>query len=300
MPMAAALTVAHALIPPHPAPAAAAQLLGADLGKSILYGIALTIPTIILGGIGYGGFMARRLFLAPAAMADIPALQQNGLQKPPAVPVVLLLLLLPVLLIFSATLADLWKMPARGLFDFVGHPFTALLIATLAAMALLGLGRGLGREAVLKLSTESLLPVGTLLVIMGGGGAFKQVIVDSGVGSYAGRLLAASSVSPLLLAFAIAVALRAAQGSATVAIVTAAGIVAPLVKGIQGVRPEVLVLALCCGGTSLSHVNDAGFWLVKEYFGMSVAQTLRTWTVMKTIMSIVGIGLVLLLQRWIG
>jgi H+/gluconate symporter-like permease len=131
---------------------------------------------------------------------------------------------------------------------------------------------------------------------MGGGGAFKQVILDSGVGPYAGKLLAASSISPLVLAYLVALIMRVAQGSATVAIITAAGIVAPLVKNIPGYSPEMIVLALSCGGTFLSHVNDAGFWLVNESFGMTVPQTLRSWSAMKVITSLVGIALVLAAQ----
>jgi H+/gluconate symporter-like permease len=146
------------------------------------------------------------------------------------------------------------------------------------------------------MATESLAPIGTLLLIMGGGGAFKQVIVDSGVGTYAGKLLAGAHISPLVVAYVIAAAMRVAQGSATVAIITAAGIVAPLVKGIPGYRPEMIVLAVCCGGTILSHVNDSGFWMVNQYFGMTVPQTLQTWSAMKVLISVLGIGIVLLAQ----
>ncbi len=155
---------------------------------------------------------------------------------------------------------------------------------------------GNGSDELLEMATQSLAPVGSLLVIMGGGGAFKQVIVDSGVGPYAGSLLASSSVSPLVVAYLIAAALRIAQGSATVAIITAAGIVAPVVKNIPGYTPEMIVLAVCCGGTILSHVNDAGFWLVCQYFGMTVPQTLRSWSTIKIAMSLLGFGLVMAAQ----
>jgi H+/gluconate symporter-like permease len=141
--------------------------------------------------------------------------------------------------------------------------------------------------------------MGSLLVIMGAGGAFKQVIVDSGVGAVAGKLLATSSISPLLVVFLIAMAMRIAQGSATVAIITAAGIVAPIVKGLPGYSPDAIMLALACGGSGFSHVNDSGFWLVNQYFGMTVPQTLRSWTVMKVLASFVGLGIVLAVQAWI-
>ena len=146
------------------------------------------------------------------------------------------------------------------------------------------------------MAAESLAPMGALLCIMGGGGAFKQIIVDSGVGAYLGKLLITSAISPLLVVYLVAAAMRLAQGSATVAIITAAGIVAPIVKGIPGYSPDMLVLALCCGGTAFSHVNDSGFWLVNQYFGMTVPQTLKSWTAMKIVSSVVGLGIVFLFQ----
>jgi H+/gluconate symporter-like permease len=150
------------------------------------------------------------------------------------------------------------------------------------------------------MAAQSLAPMGALLCIMGGGGAFKQVIVDSGVGQYAGHLLMTSSISPLLVAWLIAAALRIAQGSATVAIITAAGIVAPIVKGIPGYSPNMLMLALCCGGSGFSHVSDSGFWLVNQYFGMTVTQTLKSWTAMKVIESLAGLGIVLAIHALLG
>jgi len=297
MPLTAALTITHALVPPHPAPAAAAQLLGADLGRTILYGVAISFPMAIVGGIFYGGWISRRIFVPVPAMAAA-----NGEPKAATVShwLVAGILLLPVLFIFAATITNLAGTPGRTLFGFFGHPFTALLVTTFAAMYFFGMRRGLDRNALTKMATESLAPIGTLLVIMGGGGAFKQVIVDSGVGPYAGQLLAASSISPLVVAYLIAAAMRIAQGSATVAIITAAGIVAPVVKGIPGYSPEAIVMAVCCGGTVLSHVNDAGFWLVNQYFGMTVPQTLKSWSAMKVIISLIGFAVLLAAQAIFG
>jgi len=299
LPIAAALTVTHALVPPHPAPAAAAQLLGADLGKTILYGIVVSIPMVVAGGMGYGQWIARRLYIPLPPMAEQQAAQPSE-PAPPPVPLVVLILLLPVLLIFAATIANLADSPGKAALGFLGHPFTALTAATLAALLFFGLRRGLNRDQIAKMAADSLAPMGSLLVIMGGGGAFKQVIVDSGVGPYAGKLLATSAISPLIVAYVVAAAMRVAQGSATVAIITAAGIVAPLVKGIPGYSPEMIVLALCCGGTVLSHVNDAGFWVVNQYFGMTVPQTLQSWTAMKVLTSVVGIAIVLAWQALLG
>ena len=163
-------------------------------------------------------------------------------------------------------------------------------------MYFLGRRRGLNGEQVTKIATAALAPLATLLLIIGGGGALKQVIVDSGIGSYLGKLLADSGLSPLIVCFLTSAGLRAAQGSATVAIVTAAGILAPLLKHVHGYTPEMLVLSICCGGTMLSQVNDSGFWLVKEYMGMTVAETFRSWTVMKIVMGVLGIVILLICQ----
>jgi gluconate transporter len=296
LPTLSALTIVHSLVPPHPAPAAASQLFGADLGHTILYGIAVSIPAGIAGGMVYGRWIAKRLHIEPPDFA-LAAAENKGDGRPaPSIPMVILLLLLPVLLIFGATLANLWNVPFRGAAIFLGHPFTALAITTLVAIYFFGLRRGVTRAQSAKMAAESLAPMGALLCIMGAGGAFKQIIVDSGVGTYAGKLLLTSSISPLLVAFVIAMAMRLAQGSATVAIITAAGIVAPIVKGIPGYSPDILVLALCCGGSGFSHVSDSGFWLVNQYFNMSVSQTLKTWTAMKVVSMFVGLALVLLLQ----
>ena len=299
LPTAAALTVLHSMVPPHPAPAAAAQLLGADLGKTILYGVAVSIPMVLVGGMLYGGWISRRLFI-PVPEIATRNLETSKHPTAPAVGVVVLLLILPVLFIFAATISSLTNSPGQVVLGFFGHPFSALLVTTLLTMIFFGFRRGLDRNQVTKMATDSLMPVGTLLVIMGGGGAFKQVIVDSGVGQYAGKLLAASAISPLIVAYIVSATMRAAQGSATVAIITAAGIIAPLVKGIPGYTPEMIVLALCAGGTCLSHVNDAGFWIVNEYYGMTVPQTLRSWTVMKVITSITGIAVILGAQAAFG
>jgi gluconate transporter len=299
LPIACALTVTHAMVPPHPAPAAAAQLMGADLGMIILYGSALCIPMAIAGGIVYGRWISNRMFI-PVPDDKLHAVAEAPTQPPPNVGLVALLLTLPVILIFTSTIASRAGSKGQALLTFIGHPFTALTIAALASMYFLGFRRGLTREGVTRLATEALAPMASLLVIMGGGGAFKQVIVDSGVGDYAGKLLVASHMSPLLLVYLVAAGMRVAQGSATVAIITAAGIVAPLVKGIHGYTPEMLVLALCAGGTILSHVNDAGFWLVNQSFVMTVPQTLRSWTVMKVVTSLVGLTMILIAQALVG
>ncbi len=291
LPMAAALTVTHSLVPPHPAPASAAQLLGADLGRTILQGVAVSVPMVIAGGVVYGAWISRRMFIPVPEFSS--AAEERPADEAPPVPLVVLLLLLPVLLIFGATLAGRFRLPPPAAAIFFGHPFTALAVTLLLCLAWLTFRGKVTREQAAKLAAHSLAPMGGLLCIIGGGGAFKQVIVDIGVGTYAGNLLMTSAISPLLVVYVIAAAMRMAQGSATVAIITAAGIVAPIVKGIPGYTPEILVLALCCGGSAFSHVNDSGFWIVNQYFGMKPVETLKSWTAMKIVSSLVGLAVVM-------
>jgi gluconate transporter len=284
--MTAPLTILHSLVPPHPAPAAAAQLLGADLGHTILYGVLLSIPMTLVSGMLYGQWIAKRITVPlPAAALEAPP---DQVAHPPSVFVVTMLLTLPVILIL---LAAIW--PKNEILGLLGHPFSALLVTLTGAMILLGSSRGLTRDQITSLANKSLAPTASLLLIMGAGGAMKQIIVDTGAGAMAGKMLAATNISPLIVAFLMAALLRLAQGSATVSIITAAGIMAPIVKVMPGYRPDLMFLSLCCGGTSLSIMNDAGFWIVNQYFGLTVMQTLKTWTVMKLISGLVGFGIVL-------
>jgi H+/gluconate symporter-like permease len=268
-------------------------LLGGDLGSTILYGAALSLPMALAGGMMYGTWIARRIYIPVPEIAKT-MMREAETDSAPPIPMVILLLLLPVMLTLGATLASLRNVPFRSVAVFVGHPYTALTLATLVAIYFFGIQRGLSREKASAMATEALLPVGTLICIMGGGGALKQIIVDSGVGDYAGKLLMTSAISPLLVVWLIAAVLRMAQGSATVAIITAAGIAAPLVKGIPGYSPTELILALCAGGSAFSHVSDSGFWLVTQYFGLSVPQSLKTWTTMKIIASVLGLTIVMI------
>ncbi len=292
LPMAAALTMTHSLVPPHPAPAAASQLMGGDLAQTIVFGVLMSIPMSVVAGMIYGQWIAKRIYVEVPEMAAAHVSVQAAKQAP-SVPVVILLLVLPVVLTFGATLASLRNIPFKNVAVFLGHPYTALAITALIAIYFFGIRRGLNRSAALKLATDSLLPVGTLMCIIGGGGALKQVIVDSGVGPYLGHELMTSSISPLLVVWTLALAMRLAQGSATVAIITAAGIAAPLVKGIPGYTPNELILALCCGGSACSQVSDSGFWMVQQFFGLKVTDCIKTWSAMKLAASVTGLLIVL-------
>jgi H+/gluconate symporter-like permease len=242
-----------------------------------------------VGGLVYGRWIANRLFVTLPSFADRPEIARDG--KPPAVGLVIFLLILPVLLI-AARFLDQQNL----VLQFFGHPFTALTVTALSSMIFLGAMRGLNRTKLAKLATDSLAPIGSLLFIMGGGGGLKQIIVDTGAGDAMGKLLASSHVSLLLVAFLMSGLMRLAQGSATVAILTAAGIIAPMAKVAGGYRPEMVYLAVCCGGTMISHVNDAGFWMVNQYFGMTVPQTLKTWSTAKFIVAFIGIAIIMLIQ----
>jgi gluconate transporter len=293
LPMAAALTMTHSLVPPHPAPAAASQLMGGDLAKTILYGVILSLPMAVVGGMFYGQWIARRIYVRVPEIAATHTRHEEAASAPP-VPMVILLLILPVMLTFGATLASLRDVPFKKVAAFVGHPYTALAITTLVAIYFFGVRRGLNKEKALKLATDALMPVGTLMCIIGGGGALKQVIVDSGVGEYMGRQLMTSWISPIVVVWTLGLAMRLAQGSATVAIITAAGIAAPLVKGLPGYSPNELILALCAGGSACSQVSDSGFWMVTQYFGLSVPDAIKTWSAMKLLASVFALIVVLI------
>lgn len=293
IPTAMTMTVLHAMGPLHPGAFSAVQLLGADFGECMLYGTALSVPMILVGGLMYGRWIANRIYVPLPAFADQPEVVREG--KAPAVGLVFVLLALPVVMTWAKFIDR-----NNPILQFIGHPFTALTVTALASMVFLGAMRGLSRDKLAKLAMDSLAPTGSLLFIMGAGGGLKQIIVDTGAGATMGKLLASSHVSLLLVAFLMSGLMRLAQGSATVAILTAAGLIAPMAKVAGGYRPEMLYLAVCCGGTMISHVNDAGFWMVNQYLGMTVPQTLKTWSTAKFIVAILGIAIIMAIQMVVG
>lgn len=304
VPLVAGLSVVHGLVPPHPAAMAAVGIFDADIGKTILYSIIVGLPTAIVAGPLYGNWIGKRIHKdVPKEMGD--QLTENAETKQlPGFFNTLFTILVPVLLMLIATLADLFL--ENGTLDkgdilfqaakFVGDPVVALLIATVYSFFSLGFFRGLSRETVLKFTNDCLAPTATILLVIGAGGAFNRVLLDSGIGDYIAELATESNVSPILLGWGIAAMIRIATGSATVSMMTAAGIVAPIALAMPGTNVELLVLATGAGSLILSHVNDSGFWLIKEYFGMSVKETLLTWTALETIISVVALGLILALN----
>ncbi|WP_328945503.1 GntP family permease [Streptomyces sp. NBC_00250] len=299
IPALAGLSVMHGLIPPHPGPLVAIDAVGANLGVTLALGLVVAIPTVIIAGPVFSRYAARWVDIqAPENM--IPARPSEDLEKRPGFGATVATVMLPVVLMLVKALVDIVvDDPENGVqkvTDVIGSPLIALLAAVIVGMFTLGRAAGFTKERLSSTVEKSLAPIAGVLLIVGAGGGFKQTLIDIGVGQMILDFSENWSIPALLLAWLIAVAIRLATGSATVATISAAGLVAPLAEGMSTSESALLVLAIGAGSLFFSHVNDAGFWLVKEYFGMSVGQTIKTWSVMETIISVVGIGFVLLLS----
>ncbi len=294
LPMIASLSVTHGYLPPHPSPTAIAVMFGADIGKTLLYGIIIAIPAIILAGPVFSRFI-KHIHAQPLKEFYNPRILRE--EEMPAVWVSISTALLPVILIGAAALVNLFVTDAswKSVIGFVGNPVVAMLISVLVAIYTLGLAQGRTMKDVMEGITKSVSSITMILLIIGGAGAFKQTMVDSGVSTYIAELLKNSPVSPLILGWLIATFLRICVGSATVAALTTAGIMAPLVSS-TSVRPELMVISIGAGSLMLSQVNDVGFWMFKEYFSLSIKETLSSWTVMETIVGVVGLIGVLVLN----
>jgi gluconate:H+ symporter, GntP family len=303
IPLVSGLSVMHGLVPPHPGPMVAVEVLKADVGKTILYSVLVGIPTAILAGPLLGKFLAQRVSLQASGELAAQFTQKANHNNLPGFAITVFTILLPVLLMLVATAVDL-GFPKGHAFrqgvDFIGHPIVALLIAVLFSFYSLGYKCGFDRQQILSFTNDCLAPIGGVILVIGAGGGFKEVLVGSGVGAAIAERASHWHLSPLFFAWLVAALIRIATGSATVAIATAAGIVLPVASGVPGVNLELVVVAMGAGSLILSHVNDGGFWLVKEYFNMSVTQTLKTWTVMETVISIVALVFTLLLNAMLS
>ena len=297
IPALAGLSALHGLIPPHPGPLIAIAALKANLGLTLGLGLLVALPTVAISGPLLARYMARWVPIeAPALLGE--ASHEQG-QRRPRFGIALLVVLLPVILMLLATLAETVGFAKSGfgqVLTFVGTPLIALLITTLLALVLLGTSLGISRENVSGIVGSSFGPIAGILLIVGAGGGFKQTLVDTGVGNVIASGLAKSALSPLLAAWLVAMLIRIATGSATVATITASGIVAPLAAGLSPTHVALMVLAVGAGSVFLSHVNDAGFWMVKEYFGMTVGQTFKTWALMECVLSVVALAFIMLLS----
>jgi GntP family gluconate:H+ symporter len=299
IPALAGLSVMHGLVPPHPGPLVAIDAVDANLGVTLALGVLVAIPTVIISGPLFARFAARWVDV-PAPDHMIPQRATEDLEKRPGFGATLATILLPVVLMLAKALVDIViddpENTVQRVFDVIGSPLIALLAAVLVGIFTLARPAGFSKERVSGMVEKGLAPIAGILLIVGAGGGFKQTLIDSGVGQMVLDISEDWSIPALLLAWLIAVAIRLATGSATVATISAAGLVAPLAADMSTTHAALLVLAIGAGSLFFSHVNDAGFWLVKEYFGLNVGQTIKTWSVMETIISVVAGGIVLLLS----
>src|SRR5450759_4530829 len=318
IPSLAGLSVLHGFVPPHPGPLAAIAILHANVGLTLALGLVIAIPTVAVAGPMFGMLAARMVPIGAAGAglavtgastretkaggagsSGTGAAQDPDATRSPTFAWTLITLLSPLVLMLIKAAADIWIAKGAALrpaLDFIGDPVVALLIAVLLAMVTFGTTVGFSASVLAKKIGASLLPIVGVMLIVGAGGGFKQALVDGGTGAAIAKIALAAGLSTLLLGWIVAVLIRLATGSATVATVTAAGIIAPLAAGLSPTHLALVVLAIGAGSLFFSHVNDAGFWLVKEYFGLTVGQTIKTWSLMETIISVMGLVLTLLLS----
>lgn len=303
IPLLAGLAVTHSFIPPTPGPVAVADIINAQLGWVILLGILLGFPTAVIAGPFWGKYISKKIYLEPPFEFNQPEKKEFDKNNLPPFRMIAIIIAIPLLLIlvntFTSLAVDKEFIPQSvwtDVLEFIGHPFSALIIATLIAIYFLCIKRGMGKQKILDLSTKALGPAGIIILITGAGGVLKQILVDSGIGEIMAESMANSALPPILLAWMLAAVVRVTQGSATVAMITAAGIIAPVLNefGLNDPQRALVVLAIASGATLLSHVNDSGFWLVGKYLGMDEKQTLQSWTVMETIIAFCGLGFTLL------
>jgi Gnt-I system high-affinity gluconate transporter len=298
LPMLASLSVTHGFLPPHPAPTALTAMFNADLGKTLLYGLTIAVPSILVSGPFLAKFLSR---VNAKPLSEFVNQKPLTDQEMPGFLTSLFSALLPVLLITSATIAG-FILPddniVRKILGSIGNPVIAMLLSVLSAIYFLGIARGKSMTEIMKSLSHSVVSIAMIMLLISGAGSLKQVLVDGGVSDYIGGLMSQSALSPLFLGWLIAAVLRICIGSATVSGLTAAGIVLPLVTGTD-VRPELMVLAVGSGSLICSHVNDTGFWLFKEYFNLSIKDTLKTWTIMETSIGVTGLAGVMILSLFV-
>lgn len=298
IPALAGMTTLHALLPPHPGPLIAVSALHADLGLTLGLGLIVALPAVILAGPLYGIWLSKRLHIEePEEMGKLFTAHENGASTP-GFAISLITILLPVVMMLGRTVAKLALAKDTLLYDtldFVGEPLVALALTVLFAIVMLGWSRGMARDRVGGILRKSLPPIAALLLTIGAGGGLKQMLVNAGISVTIGKIAVGTHLPLILLAWLIAVALRQATGSATVATTTTAGIVAPVVGGLTATHNSLMALAIGAGSVFFCHVNDAGFWMVREYFGLKLKQTVAVWSVLQTIVSVVGLVLTLVL-----
>lgn len=298
IPLLAGLAVTHSFVPPTPGPIAVAEILKVPLGWVILFGIILGFPTAVIAGPFFGKYISKKIIVNTPPVFSEEEKEVRPNEYLPSFWLIIILIGIPLILIVINTLTEVLvkntvivKSTFTDILIFLGHPFTALTIATLLTIYLLGIKRKMPPQKILDLSTKALGPAGIIILITGAGGVLKQILVDSGIGTMMAKSIAGSSLSPIIMAWILAAIIRVAQGSATVAMITAAGIISSILPVFHLDEPHtaLIVIAIASGATLLSHVNDSGFWLVNKYFGMNEKQTLQSWTIMETIIGVCGL-----------
>ncbi len=293
LPMLASLSVTHGFLPPHPAPTAIAEMYGADIGLTLIYGVIVGIPAIFMAKFALSRTMKR---IQPTLLKEYDV-EVDDRYKIPSLTTSLIIALLPVILIGGASVVRLY-VPDNPVINSLGNPAFAMLVSVLAAVYFLGIRTGRSTTDVMKILTSAVSGIAVVLLIIAGAGSLKQVMIETQISDRIGEALGGLGLSPLILAWIIAGLIRISVGSATVAALTAASIVMPVI-GTSDVSPELLVLATGAGSLIMSHVNDGGFWLYKEYFNVSIKETLLSWTMMETTISVVGIIGIMLLDIFI-
>ncbi len=303
LPLLAGLATAHSFIPPTPGPVAVAEILSAELGLVIVCGLAAGIPAMLIAGPLYTAVLMRRSLIPAGNPATCLKADGEGNLDGALAKRALAAIALPILLIVSAALASSlgWEGTFAKTLAFVGHPFVALLIACGFAAVILAPSDEASRARLSDILTRALEPTAVILLVTGAGGAFKQVLVDTGAGAMLAESLLGLGLGPIVGGFLLALVIRIAQGSATVAMLTAAGLTAPLANtvGLQPIELALMTIAIASGATMASHVNDSGFWLVSRYFGLNSAETLRSWTVASTLVGLSGFAMVLLIATFV-
>jgi Gnt-I system low-affinity gluconate transporter len=301
LPLLAGLAITHAFIPPTPGPIAVADILGADLGWVIVFGFLAGIPAAIISGPIFARFISKRIKIEPKTFSEEIEYDE---EKAPSPGLIISIILIPIFLIVANTLVqsplfDGVSIPGSILYtiELIGHPFSALIIANLIAWYFLGVKRGMQKEFLKKVATKSFQAAGIIILLTGAGGAFKQILINTGAGEMIADALNNAWFNPLLFGFIVAALVRVLQGSSTVAMITAAGITAPVLTGgeYSMAQTSLIVIAIASGASILSHVNDSGFWLVGQYLGLTEKQTFKTWTVMTTLIAVVGLLVSLIL-----
>ena len=301
VPLAVTLMTVHCVVPPHPAAMAIALSLKADVGKVILYGLLAGFPAAALAGPVFINMFGGKVDIKPPA--HLAKSERTPDAKLPPFGVTLLTILLPLLIMVAKTVIEL-TVPKTASFmpivNFVGNPITALLISVFVAYCTLGFARGFSMAQLTVFTEECFGPVAGILLVIGGGGAFNKVLIDSGLGNEIAKVLTSMHMSPLVMAWLVALVMRFSVGSATVAMMTAAGIIMPVLQAYPNLDPAYVAVAIGAGAIGFSHVNDSGFWIVKEYFGMTLPHMFRTYTLATTIASIIGLGVILIIANVIG